>query len=134
MSILYWGGGSGLFGARLRLHSDGDEGFGGIHVESSKEGFRVALATKNTELHLVILAPPSSEALASFRSLAPLLAGIPVVVLLPTNDSETLALAHRFRPRFVSSSDGVWEEAATVAAHMLNKMKTRERSSRGGTC
>ena len=123
MSILYWGRRFEAFAERLKSHSADGDAYGGIHSEASVKGLRAALATQRAELRPVVLAPPTADDLTALLALAPLVIGIPVIVLLPSSDNETLALAHRLRPRFVSSGDGAWDDAATVAGNILKKRK-----------
>ncbi len=135
MCVLFWGRGSEAFAERLKEYSGSGSALGGIRVEADVEAFRTALASQRAELHLVVLAPTAADDLATLLPLVPVLAGIPIILLLPSTDREMTTLAHRFHPRFVSSGEGAWADAASVAANILKTQKGRgtrmKQSNRG---
>lgn len=121
MAILHWGQGFQTFAESLKQSFPDNVVPGGIGTVASLEGLRVELVTKRAGLRLVVLAPPTLDALESLMSLAPLLGGLAVVIVLPSVDISTLSLVHRLHPRFVASGVGAWGDAVSVAANILKK-------------
>ncbi len=119
MSMLYWGRGREDFGGCLESHCAGFSSSDEMLEEASVGDLQLRLAAERAELRLVVLVPASVAELTELLALNPLLSGIPVILLLPSDDNEALALAHRFHPRFVSCADGALADAAAVAANIL---------------
>ncbi len=123
MNILYWGESSEAFKASLESTWEDAAARVNVRQEASLAGLRTTLATQRAELSLVVLAPPSSAELAEAVTLNPLLSGIPVIVLLQTDDPETSALAHRLHPRFASVLEDDLDNVAVIATNILKYRK-----------
>ncbi len=119
MSILYWGHGSEGFKTVFESSCEHADTAGKLHTGTNSEGLWGALATQRADLRLVVLAPASAKELQDLLPLNALLSGIPVILLLQSDDNDTLDLAHRFHPRFVSSARGALGDAAAVAANII---------------
>ena len=64
---------------------------------------------------LVLLAPANRKELQEILSIQPLLENYPVIVIAPDQESETIAMAHLLRPRFLAySGEDPWGLAAVV--------------------
>jgi hypothetical protein len=66
----------------------------------------------------ILLAPNYDELLKIFR-LRHLLQDHPIILILPDQEEETLAIAHRLRPRFLRDLSGNQEEIIAVLSKML---------------
>ncbi len=78
------------------------------------------LGPKN-DVSSAVLMVASGEELEAFMPLKPLLEGIPVILILPDNRVETIALAHRFAPRFLALSGDDLNDVTRVVINIHHK-------------
>ena len=123
MSVLYWGRGFDNFSERLARHPGNGGGCEGLFQIANLAELRASLAARHADLHFVVLAPSTHDELNELVALASLLSGIAIIVLLPSSERETIALAHRLRPRFVLPANGDLDEAVAVVVNILNNAK-----------
>ncbi len=68
---------------------------------------------------IAILRSRNREELLRIISLRDLLQGLRVILLVPDREEETIALAHRLRPRFLSNSESDFSDTISVVQKML---------------
>ncbi|MBN2432334.1 MAG: hypothetical protein JXQ27_12730 [Acidobacteria bacterium] len=69
---------------------------------------------------LILLAFPEIDMLRKVLPLTRLLHPHRVVIILPDREQETLHLAHRLRPRYVTDFDSEWHQLAAVLSRMID--------------
>jgi len=68
---------------------------------------------------IVLLRARDREELLRIVSLRDLLQGLRVILLLPDREEETISLAHRLRPRFLSNSESDFSDTMSVLQKMI---------------
>lgn len=68
---------------------------------------------------IVIILARDREELLHIVSLRDLLQGVRVILLVPDREEETISLAHRLRPRFLSNCESDYLETISVVRKML---------------
>ena len=132
MCILYWGLGYEAFKACIIAHAHAKKALPDLQWEHSVDALHAKLLDlRGTGPQLVVLAPPAAGELKNALPVAPLLSGIPTIVISPSNDSETVKLAHRFRPRFVSYGIAMLADAAAVAVNIIQRGNGKHEKSDG---
>ncbi len=74
---------------------------------------------------IVILRARDREELLNIASLNDLLQGLRVILLIPNRDKETIAIAHRLRPRFLSNGESDFSDTMGVLQKMLQCMDNK---------
>lgn len=74
---------------------------------------------------IAVLIPASAEQLAQVVSIAELLDDIRIILVLPDQDTATVALGHRLRPRFMSYRDSDLSDVAAVLQKMIHLGSSR---------
>jgi hypothetical protein len=74
------------------------------------------------EEKVALLAATDQKDLGNFLSLQRLFLNVPLILLVPDRTNETMALAHRLRPRFLSDVQGDF----TAVIEVLRKMVTAQ--------
>jgi hypothetical protein len=70
---------------------------------------------------IVILQAEDRKQLVRIVSLRDLFQGVRIILLVPDREEETIVLAHRLRPRFLSTSEGDFSDVMSVLQKMLGK-------------
>jgi hypothetical protein len=68
---------------------------------------------------IVLLQARDREELLRIVSLRDLLQGLRVILLIPDRNGETISLAHRLRPRFLSNSENDFSDTMSVLQKMM---------------
>jgi hypothetical protein len=68
---------------------------------------------------IVLLQARDREELLRIVSLRDLLQGLRIILLIPDRNGETISLAHRLRPRFLSNSENDFSDTFSVLQKML---------------
>lgn len=74
---------------------------------------------------MTILLPADIEELMRIIALQNLFGDIPIILILPDRQKNTIALGHKLRPRFVAYADGDFSDVATVLLKMKDKIESR---------
>jgi hypothetical protein len=106
--------GTGI-GERLRMLVPED----GLKIYRSIEELVHGLYRLYDSETIVLLQARDREELLRIISLRDLLQGLRVILLIPDRDGETISLAHRLRPRFLSNSENGFSETFSVLQKML---------------
>jgi hypothetical protein len=80
---------------------------------------------------IVLLQARDREDLLRIVSLGDLLQGLRVVLLIPDREEETISLAHRLRPRFLSNCENNFSDAMNVLRKMLECEEEKSRHREG---
>lgn len=73
------------------------------------------------DISSAVLMVTSTREMEAIMPLQPLLEGVPVLLVLPDNDRDTIAMGHRFSPRLLTYRDGDLSDVAQVATMILKK-------------
>jgi len=119
MSLLLWGRETNGLRDRLQESLRTIQCSTELMTDMSIHGLRRRLLDCRPEIEALVLCPQSTQELMALIELRPLLAGLRLIVLLP-DDAETIALAHRLRPRYVAAADSA---ACDLAAVLLNLLR-----------
>lgn len=82
------------------------------------EGLAERLKAPNEGQWVAVLQAYSRKDLEALLSLAPGLKDLKTILLVPDRDGETISLAHRLRPRFLSDVNSDLHEVAAVLEKM----------------
>jgi hypothetical protein len=72
------------------------------------------------EMFIVVLRPMNQTDLEDFKRLRGLLRNLRIVLILPDNDRQTLALGHDLRPRYLVSDQNAFDDIAAVLGKMMH--------------
>jgi hypothetical protein len=123
MQILYWGNRPERFSAALEADGQDSDALLALPLETPVESLRRELARHRADLRLVVFDCPAVGDLLEMLPVEPLLRGVPVIEMLEEDDPALMALAHRFRPRFVCCERDGWGDAVLVAANIIHGKK-----------
>jgi hypothetical protein len=70
---------------------------------------------------IVVLQAQDRQQLIRMVSLRELFQGVRIILLVPDREEETIVLAHRLRPRFLSTSESDFSDVMSVLQKMLGK-------------
>lgn len=88
---------------------------GRLEVYSDIGGFEARMHRPKTPPALAIIWDPAREVLLALEAMRDLLTGLRILLVLPDGGAETVALAHRLRPAYVSYVDeGIAEIVAVL--------------------
>jgi hypothetical protein len=83
-------------------------------------GLELQLRQPNMDSKIVILFPESAKDLEGLSTISQWLMDLPLIIVLPDRQKDTIALAHRLRPRFVTDIDCDFEsEVTAILGHMI---------------
>jgi hypothetical protein len=68
---------------------------------------------------IIVIQVGDRQELLRILSLRDLLQGVRIILLVPDREEETISLAHRFRPRFLASSENDFSNTMSVVRKML---------------
>jgi len=72
---------------------------------------------------IAVMAADSKNQLKEFRKLRDLFIEVRIILILPSQDPETVHLGHQLHPRYVGYRDGNSDDLAAVAARMHDRQK-----------
>lgn len=75
---------------------------------------------------MAVLFPADKNQLAHIISLQKLFADIPIILVLPDRESDTIALGYKLRARFITYADSDFLDVAAVMMKIKDKMKPEE--------
>lgn len=87
------------------------------------QAFENYLRSSLTRQDIIILQAHDTKILHKAASLKELLSGHRIILILPDNLQETVALGHSLRPRFITYQDSDFLEMASVLSKMMNQEK-----------
>ena len=73
------------------------------------------------ERNIVLLLVPDRHELERIATLQLLLSNVRVILIAPSQDPETVATAHRLRPRFLTYVDSDYSDISAVLKRMLDQ-------------
>jgi hypothetical protein len=100
---------------RLKALATGD----GLSVYRSIEALSYGLQRLYEHDPIVILRARDRKELLRIVSLRDLLQGLRIILLVPNREKETISLAHRLRPRFLSNSENDLSDTMSVLQKMI---------------
>jgi hypothetical protein len=75
---------------------------------------------------IAVLFPSDKSELMNIISLNNLLTDIPIILVLPDRETNTIAMGHKLRARFITYADSDFLDVTAVMMKMKNKMETEE--------
>lgn len=81
------------------------------------------------ESSIAVLAVTDKPQLCQLLDLSALLKDLPLILIIPDADRQTLSLGHKLYPRFLATRDGDTDELATILTKMLSQHRQREVSA-----
>jgi len=94
---------------------------GKVEVYRSIEGLARRVQRLYGHDTIVILQAQDRKQLVRMVSLRDLFQGVRIILLVPDREEETIVLAHRLRPRFLSNNEGDLSDVMSVLQRMLGK-------------
>lgn len=131
MSILVYSGKEGMHGKEIL--SAVREGFPGRKIVSVKgiEDLRDRFGRPLWDLDCVVMLLSSRDELDELFSVREFICNMPVIMIAPDSRPETLSIAHRFYPRFVTSPEHGFNEVVLVLEKMLDRAEGRKTAQQG---
>ena len=96
-----------------------------IEIYHTSESFSQRLRRFRGDLYLMVVLTTTADELREIFLIRDLLFDIPLILILPDREPDTIAKGHKFRPRFITYADGDFNEFGLV----LEKMTQRIRAS-----
>jgi len=84
------------------------------------------LQTSRQHLTIAVLVLSNRNDLKKLRSIRPMFQGVRVLLVLPDTEEETIAMAHRFQPRYLTFVDKNIPALATVVDRMRKSTHRKE--------
>ena len=111
---------------------------GKTEAYDSIEAFGIRLGQTLYEEAIAVLLAGNREELLKILSIGDLLNDIPIILIIPDQDKDTVHTAHTFTPRFLSQTDSDFKDVAAVLKKMLANKHSRQSLERrnkeyGGT-
>ena len=99
---------------------------GNTEVYDSIETFGIRLRQTLREEAIAVLLAGNREELLEIRSIGDLLNDIPLILIIPDQDEDTIHKAHALRPRFLTQTDSDFKDVAAVLGKMLANKHSRQ--------
>jgi hypothetical protein len=104
---------------RLRVLLEGRFETGEVETDRSLGALIQRLRKSGIEADIVILMPESRIELHEFYTALGESRDLRLVLVLPDREDETIAMAHKLRPRFIAYADGDYSDLTQVLHKML---------------
>jgi hypothetical protein len=90
----------------------------GLRVCSTIGNLCQNLRMPKQDLTIAVLVPANRGDLLELRSIRPMFRDVKILLVLPDTEEETIAMAHRFRPRYVTCVTGNLSALGAVVTKM----------------
>ncbi len=90
-----------------------------IEIYRNVEGLSKRLYRRRYDVDVAVLLAASHKELQELLAIKELLHDIRIILLLPDNENETIAKGHKLYPRFLSYSDGNFDDVAAILSKMI---------------
>ena len=97
----------------------------GIEIYRSTEAFRTRLADPARSAKIIILIT-DRETLSRFSEWVDLLNDRQLILILTDDSADTIRMAHKLRPRYVSIKGGNLEDVGNVLERMILRSKAQD--------
>ena len=102
-----------------------------INIHRTIRGFTGRFRRPPEEPVIAVIFISIREELGGIIAMRDLLREIPLVLILPDNDKDTVAQAHSLRPRFLAYTDSDAREVSGVLSRMIEKLGKESRYAKG---
>jgi len=119
MQILFYSPSGNESGDRLKQTLDEVMPGGRVEAFRHVNGLIQRLRMPSPDLELLIFMPANRHELFAASALLAEMRDLKVVLVLPDREDETIAIAHRLRPRFLTYANGDYTEVREVLRKML---------------
>ena len=93
----------------------------GVEIHRSLGSLKQRLSQPVNELVAAILYVSGEDDLSQLLRMQDLLWDLPLILVIPAQDRQTVSCAHSLRPRFLTDVEGDFKEVAEVLKRMLDK-------------
>jgi hypothetical protein len=121
MRVLFYAQSGDQAGDRLKQTLDETLPPDIVETQRSLTGMVQRLRNNRADLEVVIMMPANRLELSGIFKILDELGDVRLVLVLPDEEDETIAMAHRLRPRFVTYTNGDYSELRQVLQKMLKK-------------
>ena len=90
-----------------------------IEIYRNVERLSKRLCRRRYDVDIAVLLAASHKELQELLAIKELLHDIRIILLLPDNENETIAKGHKLYPRFLSYSDGNFDDVAAILSKMI---------------
>jgi hypothetical protein len=96
---------------------------GCLEVFSDLQSFAVRMRRPKDALSIALISNPTREDLRQIGSMRDFLSGVRILLVLPDQNKETIALAHKIFPTFITYIDEDISEIVSVLKHLTDVRK-----------
>jgi len=131
VSILFYSGKSNKADKIFQIITEEQASREPIEVISTTEDLSTRLRRSRYDLSLIILLISSQKELEDLILLRDLVSDMPIILILPDRNRDTIHKGHKLYPRFLSYMDSDFIDVALVLNKMLRNAYAKERKMRG---
>jgi len=95
-----------------------------IEIYLTIESFSQRLKRFRGDLYLMVVLTTTADELREIFLIRDLLFDIPLILILPDGEPDTISKGHKFRPRFITYADGDFYEFKMVLEKMTQRIRT----------
>lgn len=109
-----------------RLQQEIETFVDGIEIEVYRSKDSLAHRLRQAEFaafKIAVLLATDKEDLGALKFIQDLVTDVPVIMVLPDSDEETVAAGHLFRPRYLTYTDGNFSDVAAVLEKMVGRVR-----------
>lgn len=103
-----------------------------VETHRTVESLNCKLRQPVNNLNTAVMLASNKEDLLDLLALRDLLWNLRIILIIPDRKSETVAMGHMLRPRFLSYADGDFNDVAAVLEKMLGHLKINTKEQKGG--
>jgi hypothetical protein len=103
-----------------------------IETHRKIESLNRRLRRLANNLDIAVLLASNKEDLLDLLALRDLFWNLRIILIIPYRKSETVAMGHMLRPRFLSYADGDFKDVAALLEKMLGYLKNNDNEQKGG--
>ena len=94
-----------------------------IEIYSTIERFSQRLRRFRGDLYLMVVLTTTADELREVFLIRDLLFDIPLILILPDREPDTISKGHKLRPRFITYADGEFSEFGLVLEKMTQRLR-----------
>lgn len=98
-----------------------------IEIHHNIDSLTSRLCQPRYDLTAIVLLTSNCKDLLDLLSIRDMFDDIPIILILPDRERDTISKGHKLYPRFISYMDGDFSDVASVLAKMLGNAYQKER-------
>ena len=123
MELLFYATSKKGAGKRLERIIEGLVPQKDIEIYRTSESFSQRLRRFRGDLYLMVVLTTTADELREVFLIRDLLFDIPLILILPDREPNTISKGHKFRPRFITYADGDFKDFALVLEKMVQRLR-----------